>query len=71
MLDQRSQPLWQSELPGNPPPVPGVDDHNEARPVIADVDGDGSKELLYAFRDTDQAAPPDTLYCFNVDGRVR
>jgi DNA-binding winged helix-turn-helix (wHTH) protein len=53
MLDQEGQQMWHFELPGNPPRLSRPDDYANARPVIADIDGDGRKEVLYAFGDVD------------------
>ena len=72
MLDQEDHPMWHFTLPGTPSPIPDQSHYECARPLIADIDGDGRKELLYRYY-PEQEAPgePDTLYCFSSAGRAR
>ena len=72
MLDQEDHPMWRFTLPGRPAPIPAPADYENALPVIADIDGDGKKELLYNFHEVTEAreGKADTLYCFGSEGRV-
>jgi hypothetical protein len=67
--DEANQKLWQYVLPGRPElhldPLAG------AKPVIADIDGDGQVEVLFPFRNLDDRNAPSMLYCFNSDGSMR
>ena len=70
LLDQKQRPIWEFTLPAFPFPIPAPTEYEAARPVIADLDADGRKEVLYSFG-TVRGNKPDTLYCFGPDGRVR
>ncbi|HXS95078.1 MAG TPA: hypothetical protein VN736_10765 [Candidatus Limnocylindrales bacterium] len=71
MLDQHGWVIWSFELPGRPPKLPTVADYNYAKPLIADLDGDGRKELLYSYYRDETPVGANVLYCFNSDGSVR
>jgi hypothetical protein len=71
MQDQENKVIWEFTLDGNPKPLP-TDDQSDAKPVIADIDGDGRKVLLYNFLDaTSEPDPPSTLVCFDRSGKIR
>jgi len=72
MLDQDGAAIWRFELPSrNPPPFPDAADFERPRPIIADIDDNGNKELLYVVHDNDGSADADTVYCFGHTGKVR
>ena len=51
-------------LPGWPVVLPG---NSEGSPVVGDIDGDGSPDILHGIGGGDESAP-NNLYAFHADG---
>jgi hypothetical protein len=71
MLDQNGATLWDYPLPEQPVPLPISEEAESPSPLIADIDGDGRRVLLYNFHAARGGGPPDMLYCFEQGGRLR
>jgi DNA-binding winged helix-turn-helix (wHTH) protein len=70
MLDQNSKPMWTHDLPGTPQPASPPGEFTYPKPLIADIDGDGSKKLLFAFSNLDSPDDPTVIYCFAAGGKL-
>lgn len=70
VLDEAARPIWSHVLPGQPGMTP-LDFSRLERYVFADIDGDGTNELLFNFQNIDSPSDLHVLFCFNSNGSIR
>ncbi len=72
-FDARNRQVWRFELPRAPiPPTGGHSSHtDDYRGIFADLERDGSAELIYAYFDPRSAPREYPILCIGRDGRLK
>jgi hypothetical protein len=72
--DAEGRPIWQHEYPGQIDILweSGLQGFfPETRPWIGDLDGDGTREVLFTYQAVPRTSNNSELYCFEADGKLR
>ena len=73
-LDANGRVVWEHSFPGisqvDYPDEPPRDDWSGQRGLFTDLDGDGKRELLFAYYPSSDSDHASTLFCFRDDGAV-